>query len=372
MVLSACILTRDEPADLRRALLSLGNVADEILVVANHDTSAQTIATAEEAGARLIPIQWEKSFAAARNAGLEAARGEWVLWLDTDEELVTADRMLFRRLMSDAAALAYYVRIQDVDDSGAPVMSQRHHRSLYRRRDDIRYVGRIHEHFEPSLEDRATSMGMRIELSPVCFRHRGYTAERNPRRLQRNVALLELELRDRPGQLYYLSELGRSLLLLGDGRGHQVMADAIRLVLPHVHEARAPWPMVQAILEYVLVRADAGCPMKPGQAAELAERWFGRSPAVLWQGARWYYSQGDFARAAAMLQRVLALGQSGDFDHDLSFDQRVFGDETRLNLGVCLARLGNVAEARSCMRSIDPRGPFGPMAAANLDRLGLE
>ena len=39
---------------------------------------------------------------------------------------------------------------------------------------------------------------------------------------------LELELRDRPGQLHFLIEYGRHLLWLNDPKGHAVLAEACK------------------------------------------------------------------------------------------------------------------------------------------------
>ena len=370
MLLSACVLTREEPGDLRRALTSLKKAPDEIVVVANHDTSDQTEQVTREFNGKLVRYHWNHDFAAARNAGLEAAGGEWIYWIDTDEELLTADRLLFKRLLSDRKALAYYVGIQDVIAGSSALMSERHHRSLYRRREDVRYVGRVHEHLAPSLEELATTLKMRITLSPVKVRHYGYASERTPRRLQRNIELMDLELRDRPGQLYYEIELGRSLLLVGDARGHRVLAGAAKQVLAEAQQPRAPLPLVAALLEYALTRATGDCPLTTSQAAELAMRWFPNSPPVLWQAARWHYGQGRFSEAAGLLEKVLKLGRRGSFDHDTCFDQQVFGDETLLNLGVCWARVGSLDKARRCFRLLAGKGgQFAEAAAANLSRL---
>lgn len=370
MLLSACILTRDEPADLHRALTSLGKVPDEIVVVANHDASTETERVSTEFGCKLVRHRWSESFAAARNAGLEAAAGDWVYWIDTDEELLTPDRSLFVRILSDSRFLAYYVRIQDVMPGTSATMSERYHRSIYRRRGDIRYYGRVHEHFEPSLEERSVGLGMKMDASPVRVRHHGYVAERNERRLRRNIELMKLELRDFPGQLYYQIELGRSMLMVGDEGGHEVLAEASKQVLEQAGETQAPIPLVASLLEYALVQPNPACPLTSEQAAQLAQRWFPNSPALLWQTARWHYAQGRFEPAANLLEKVLGIGKRGSFDREICFDQQVFGDETVLNLGVCWARIGKVDKARRCFRELaTKRGRFAEAAIANLRSL---
>ena len=60
---------------------------DEVVVVdtGSHDASARV---AWERGARVVRHEWRDDFAAARNAGLTAARGHWILILDADERVL--------------------------------------------------------------------------------------------------------------------------------------------------------------------------------------------------------------------------------------------------------------------------------------------
>jgi len=91
----------------------------------------------------------------------------------------------------------------------------------------------------------------------------------------------------------------------------------------------------------------------------LSERWFPSSPPLTWRAARWHYEQGHIAKAAQLLQRVVKMGESNRYDHTISFDQRIFHDETRLNLGVCYAKLGQPGKALEQFRLINPRTEVG-------------
>lgn len=82
--ISATIITLNEEKNISRALASLDWV-DEIVVVDSGSKDA-TEKICREAGARFISIVWP-GYVAAKNAALDAARGEWVISIDADEEV---------------------------------------------------------------------------------------------------------------------------------------------------------------------------------------------------------------------------------------------------------------------------------------------
>jgi glycosyltransferase involved in cell wall biosynthesis len=91
--LSALVVARNEEARLARCLAPLA-AADELIVVLDRTTDASR-AIAEKCGARVIEGAWEVE-GERRNAGLDAATGDWILEVDADEiappELLTEIR----------------------------------------------------------------------------------------------------------------------------------------------------------------------------------------------------------------------------------------------------------------------------------------
>jgi tetratricopeptide (TPR) repeat protein len=368
MLLSVCILMKDEVDSLRRIAGTVRGLADEIIIVHDAPVSVAFEAAAAECQARMVLHRWQNDFAAARNAGLRAAAGEWVFWIDSDETPVFPDAAVFHKLLERADILGYYVTIEDRFDAATMTPSQ--HLRLYRKRAEIQYTGRIHEHFNESLEALAARHGLKVSPSPVRLSHTGYLPEKRQQKLERNIALLELELADRPGQIYYLIQLGRSLLTNGQSRGHEVLAEAAQVLRPALRQPQSPNPLVAALLEYVLGHATMDFPMTREVAAEAAARWFPSSPPLMWLAARWHYEQGRFFDAARLLEQVLEMGEKKVYDNTISFDQRIFGDETRLNFGVCCAKLGRIKKAREQLNLIKAGSPLYPMARENLKHLG--
>jgi glycosyltransferase involved in cell wall biosynthesis len=81
--LSACVITYNEERALERCLRSLA-FADEIVVVDARSTDT-TVDIARRCGAKVVQNAWA-GFAAQRNLGVETCTGDWIFFLDADEE----------------------------------------------------------------------------------------------------------------------------------------------------------------------------------------------------------------------------------------------------------------------------------------------
>ena len=82
--ISAILIAKDEERDLPGCLESLKGLATEIVVVVSDDTTDKTEEIARAAGAKVIRRKFD-DYAGQRQASLEAATGEWCLWIDPDE-----------------------------------------------------------------------------------------------------------------------------------------------------------------------------------------------------------------------------------------------------------------------------------------------
>jgi glycosyltransferase involved in cell wall biosynthesis len=103
--ISATLITLNEAQNIARAIGSL-SMADEILVVDSGSTDA-TVEIARQAGARVIPHDWE-GFAAQKNFVAREANHDWILSLDADEELNADAQAAIREWKSQEPAAAGY------------------------------------------------------------------------------------------------------------------------------------------------------------------------------------------------------------------------------------------------------------------------
>ena len=194
--LSVAIIARDAAEALAETLVSIRNVADEIVVL-DTGSSDETREVAAALGARVFERPWDESFSAARNACLTYVRGVWVLWLDCGETLGKDEGKLLREFLEQHAdpATAYTLRVAlpPLDELSAGEQVER--LRLHPRRPGLQYSGRVRE----SLERALFAFSIGVDSLPL-------TIERSRRehdpavkscRAQRNVHLAELQLAER-------------------------------------------------------------------------------------------------------------------------------------------------------------------------------
>ncbi len=103
--LSVALITRNEAANLPRALVSV-RWANEIVVVDSGSTDA-TLEIARNAGARVFEEPW-KGFAAQKNSAIARTTGDWILSLDSDEEVSPELASEIQKLLAGEPAFSAY------------------------------------------------------------------------------------------------------------------------------------------------------------------------------------------------------------------------------------------------------------------------
>lgn len=350
MSLSICLITRDAERNLERALRSVAPLGAEVLV---GDTGSRdrTVAIAQSLGAKVFSVPWREDFGGAQNQVLERATGDWVLWLNPDEELLSGQEQM-PALLARQEVLAYTVRMQELTDPDDPQQGavETCPPRLFRRLADLRFVGRLHPTFDPPLAETVQRQKREIFHSDLRFCRHAYLSILTSDKLSWAKRLLELELQDRPGQLHYLIEYGRTLLRLNDPKGHEILAQASEMVLAHQDDPNPPSFTVASLLEYLLIVSpqQSRSRISASQAAELAARWFPNSPPLLWILSLQAYQVERFLQAAALLERLVHLGRTGTYDRSASFTPSILGEPALLNLGNCYLRLHDPDRAERC------------------------
>jgi hypothetical protein len=364
MTLSVCFLTRNEEQHIGRALRSVAGMADQV-VVADTGSSDGTAHRAAELGAEVHQFPWDDDFGAGRNFAIDKARGDWVLWMQADEELLPASHAALQDCLSQNEVLAFFVRVQNVLAADRPdCASETSDLRLFRRLPELSFVGRLHPGLTPAAAELLKRTGREVQLSDITLRSHAPLSDSTPAKLRWTARLLERELQDQPGQLHYQIEYGRTLLALDPAKGHAVLAEAAEQVLAAQANPTAPGNKVQVLLEYLLtVRPDSSqSRLSPAQARDLALRWFPSSPPLLYLNAELAFHRGEFRLAAQLLERLLHLGRTGTYDRSRIFDPGLVGEDALINLAACHRQLGELDRAEQCYRQLLTSPKFGAQA----------
>ncbi|WP_028778806.1 glycosyltransferase [Shimazuella kribbensis] len=191
--LSLCMIVRNEETFIRKSLNSVKDVVDEMIIVDTGSTD-DTVKICKSLGATVLHYDWENNFAAARNYGLESAKGDWILWLDADEEVEKEDAAKLRDVLSetkihigDIQLINYYGSYPTHPDHAFLI---NHHR-LFRNHMGFRFKNRIHEQL--NVQEVIGDVDHCVTL-PVRVYHYGYldNITRQKDKHKRNTYILEM------------------------------------------------------------------------------------------------------------------------------------------------------------------------------------
>jgi glycosyltransferase involved in cell wall biosynthesis len=328
------MIVRDEGVVLARCLSSLRGRVDEIVVVDTGSTDASR-EIAREHGARVLDYAWSNDFAAARNAALDAASGEWVLYIDADEEVVGFERAELGVLLSDPLHAACTVRLRPVTG----YTRYREHR-LFRNRPELRFRGVIHESILPALEELCARESLRVADSSLDIDHYGYDRD-SLRKHERNLPLLRARLEAEPGHVYSWWHLGVTLQALGDDDDAE---RAWRQAIEILRERPAP-PLRDSLPYLDLARHLLD---RKREATILLEEACTRFPdnwGLTWLRARDLVERGRHEDAMPLFSRLAAVDAEALCDGPLAYDQSIFGANAYAALGLCAFRLGRFEES---------------------------
>jgi tetratricopeptide (TPR) repeat protein len=226
--LSACVLARTSADLLSECLDSLEGVAGEILIVDATDQGAVEAAVAGR-GAKVLRVEWNDDYSAARNEAIRRATGDWILVLDAEERLLEEEREKLEKLMRSRSALDYAVEIR-YDPEEIACLEIR----LFRNAPGVRFRGRVFEEIRPSLKETRARFGLeslrselRIERS-VGGPTRGFW-----RRHRETLArVLQRNAEEDPENPYVMLDVARLALENGEA------ARALEIV----RQVRRGWP----------------------------------------------------------------------------------------------------------------------------------
>ena len=199
--ISVCMIVKNEENFLASALESVRAVLspDEI-IVADTGSTDKTKEIASENGAIVVDFPWCDDFSAARNFSAVNASRDWILVLDADEEIISADTQDLLAFLRDERSVGAVTMIEIASRTSSPLSR------LYNRKHYV-YSGIIHEQLVPVDNLRKKI----IKEAPIHIVHHGYAPEikESKGKLERNEKLLLKELAGNPNDPYLLYQLGK-------------------------------------------------------------------------------------------------------------------------------------------------------------------
>ncbi len=346
---SLTMIVRDEEKNLPACLGSVRGLFDEIVVV---DTGSKdrTREIAAEFGARVFDFVWVDDFAAARNAALARATGDYAFWLDADDVVDPAQREALVELLAGLPLndpSAYVVRCAcDPGPNGDGGQTVVDHIRLFPVREDVRWSYAVHEQILPALRRAKVP----VQWTDITVRHTGYTDPAlRERKLKRDSRILEAELAPtpsgaRPGDPFVLFNLGS------------------------IAVERQDWPTALSYLQRSLGGSDSSDSIvrKLFALIALCHQMLGDLPAALhscaeglrldpddaelhFRMAVLHRKTGHPAEAEACWRRILTLKRPHRF---CSVDQGIYGHLTLRNLAVLAEERGDRDEALRLWRMV--------------------
>jgi glycosyltransferase involved in cell wall biosynthesis len=308
MTLSLCMIVKDEEEMLPGCLEAVRDAVDEMIVV---DTGSgdRTAEIARSFGAKVIDFPWNGSFADARNVSLEAATGDWVMYLDADEHMIPEDAAALRELLSHTWREAFYLvetNYTGGDESGNAVTH--HALRVWRNRPDYRFEGRIHEQKSHTMP---TYLPERFETSNVRIRHYGYLRSRiaSKDKSRRNIELLEIEARENPSPFNDYN-LGSEFLALNEPARAREHFDRAWEVLREEQRWQGAGYAPMLMARVVTARRGAGdFDAARAAIAEGLEIYPDHTDLVLEQ-ALCAQAEGDLRGAAELARRCMEMGDA--------------------------------------------------------------
>lgn len=174
LAVSACIITRNEAAKLRRCLACLSQLVADIVVVDTGSQDETADVVAEVAAARYFYYEWPDDFSLARNYALKQAKYDQILVIDSDEWFASAKLEQVRTQIADffakadlRTAVGSFVRLNQTESGwqASQYLVTRLFSKKY-----FRYQGKLHERPMP-LAGEKKRQEVKLELELL---HDGY------------------------------------------------------------------------------------------------------------------------------------------------------------------------------------------------------
>ncbi|RKP47380.1 glycosyltransferase [Cohnella endophytica] len=334
--ISLVMIVLNESDKLKRCLESVHDIVDEMIVV-DTGSSDNSKEIALSYRAKVYDFTWTQSFADARNFALSHSTSDWNLTLDADEYISN----------DCALAIRTFINRKDVEIGRIKKVNKVMHKdgesyeNSYTSRlfpAGIKYSGRIHEQIDSDLP--------RVKID-VEVQHDGYF---EIKKSDRNIPILQMELRDHPNSSYYLYQLAKEYNGLGNfAEANSLYKKAYRLISRR--EIYAP----NLIVDYIYNIVAGGLYEEGIEVIQEKQQFIHDYPDYHFACGVFYleYILSDVAKNAHLLNKIeesylkcIEIGETEKYDSVIGTGSFV----AYYNLGTYYEVVGNIKSAEACYR----------------------
>ena len=120
MKISVAIIAKNEEKDIRDCIMSFIDEVDEVVVIDNGSVD-KTVSIAKETSKKVwvYPYETESfTFSALRNYSIMKCKGDWILYIDCDERMMTKNiREILEKQEEDVGALKVLITSRSTEGS---------------------------------------------------------------------------------------------------------------------------------------------------------------------------------------------------------------------------------------------------------------
>ena len=227
ILLTITMLVSDREDTIEKSMLSLKKLREKVsseLIIVNTANNEKCMEVVKQYTDKIIPFEWCDDFSAARNVGLEHAKGEWVMFLDDDEWFESTEeieRFFLEGTYQQYGSAAYFTR--NYKDISGTKWSDRIAVRLIKLNKGVKFRGIIHEYLGP--------MQYPTYYTKDYVHHYGYVFKNKEEELAhswRNIRPLIKQRKENPDDFQVAGQLVQEYLCVGENYSAIELAKEMR------------------------------------------------------------------------------------------------------------------------------------------------
>jgi tetratricopeptide (TPR) repeat protein len=344
--LSFCAIVKNEAKNLSRCLASVEPYVDELVIVDTGSTD-NTVAIAEQHGAKVSHFEWCDDFAAARNHACTLVAGDWILTLDADEELVALSQDWIAQLhhATTERIKAFAIELRSNTASETQMQTIR----LFQNCAGMQYCDRYHEYLTYAGQPLHPSHPLVRPLQNLEIIHYGYSADVIVEKSICRIPILE-EIRATDGLslmlLWTLSGMYEAIDVLEKSQG--CYEEAWERLLPHLLTGERPEDnrSVRSWLYSLAVRSLQAEDIETSHfICQQGSAWFPDFPPLIYLNGLICKLLSEPEQAIVYFEQCITAGQTGYYFKGEPFDPALITLFPALELGAINLSLSEVPKA---------------------------